>query len=143
MHISLFVCTMMALFILFRYFISHSFIPDGQFFFMGFFFVRFKFWITYLSRGKKYDLYKAACDIALFFFLYSDKWRHRPPRTLLAAPLSQKVHPQNTPLFSSQPHARTQNTAAASSVSYRKCSISSSDEGCDIWPQGFNERLCV
>lgn len=38
---------------------------------------------------------------------------------------------------------RWQRRAAASSVWCRKRSISSSGQGCDIWPQGFNERLCV
>ena len=55
-----------------------------------------------------------------------------------------RIHPQNTPFFfNTHAHTHTQNRAAASGVWCRKCSISSSGEGCDIWPQGFNERLCV
>lgn len=48
---------------------------------------------------------------------------------------------ENTPCFTMRIY--TQNRAAASRVCCRKCSISSSGEVCDIWPQGFSETVCL
>lgn len=47
------------------------------------------------------------------------------------------IHRGPPPLFFFSTHTYTENRAAASRVWCRKCSISSSGEDCDIWPQGF------
>lgn len=101
--------------------------------------------------------HKVACLIAFcsFPFLFDltpscgflrwkchNKWRNKPPWPLLAVLLSEEFIHWILP-FSAHICTYTQNRAAASTVWCRKCSISSSGDGCDIWPQGFNERLSV
>lgn len=94
--------------------------------------------------------------LKLGFFFPSTDWELKNQISMVHSwPLARhaviwNIHPRNALLFSpSIPHSfltrtqRWQKRAAASSVWCRKRSISSSGQGCDIWPQGFNERLCV